>query len=232
MACSTSARSSIRLINASSYPECLQFRCMKVITKYPQLINVGLECDASEFRDNNRLFAFFRRRCDKCPDWRICVNRFGTCSRRKGIHTQIPAQNHAMMIAPATRIAARIGAQLVQAPMPQRVAIKTKTITIAWITMTMSSLNQSSPANMTTMTVWRMTSLRPQSVIQCPKTKVMPPTRTQPGMRNGNEIWNGYKYHLLNQRGPFFAFHNCNHNGNQSEKNEKSSQAFIEYIQD
>lgn len=40
MACSTSARSSIRLINASSFVECLQFRCMKIITKYPQMINV------------------------------------------------------------------------------------------------------------------------------------------------------------------------------------------------
>lgn len=39
MICSTSAKSSVRLINTSSIRDCLQFRCMKIITKYPQLLN-------------------------------------------------------------------------------------------------------------------------------------------------------------------------------------------------
>lgn len=39
MVCSTSAKSSVRLINATSFRDCLQFRCMKIITKYPQLLD-------------------------------------------------------------------------------------------------------------------------------------------------------------------------------------------------
>lgn len=39
MICSTSAKSSVRLINTSSFRDCLQFRCMKIITKYPQLVH-------------------------------------------------------------------------------------------------------------------------------------------------------------------------------------------------
>lgn len=39
MVCSTSAKSSVRLINTTSFRDCLQFRCMKVITKYPQLLD-------------------------------------------------------------------------------------------------------------------------------------------------------------------------------------------------
>lgn len=41
MVCSTSAKSSVRLINTTSFRDCLQFRCMKVITKYPQLLDVS-----------------------------------------------------------------------------------------------------------------------------------------------------------------------------------------------
>lgn len=42
MVCSTSAKSSVRLINTTSFRDCLQFRCMKVITKYPQLLDVSI----------------------------------------------------------------------------------------------------------------------------------------------------------------------------------------------
>lgn len=38
MICSTSAKSQIRLINTTSFHDCLQFRSMKIITKYPQLL--------------------------------------------------------------------------------------------------------------------------------------------------------------------------------------------------
>lgn len=38
MVCSTSAKSSVRLINTTSFRDSLQFRCMKIITKYPQLL--------------------------------------------------------------------------------------------------------------------------------------------------------------------------------------------------
>lgn len=41
MVCSTSAKSSVRLINTTSFRDCLQFRCMKIITKYPQLLDVS-----------------------------------------------------------------------------------------------------------------------------------------------------------------------------------------------
>lgn len=40
MACSTSAKSSIKLINATSFVDNLQFSCMKVISKYPKQIEV------------------------------------------------------------------------------------------------------------------------------------------------------------------------------------------------
>lgn len=40
MVCSTSAKSSVRLINTVSLRDSLQFRCMKVITKYSQLLDV------------------------------------------------------------------------------------------------------------------------------------------------------------------------------------------------
>lgn len=43
MVCSTSAKSSVRLINTTSFRDCLQFRCMKVITKYPQLLDVSFK---------------------------------------------------------------------------------------------------------------------------------------------------------------------------------------------
>lgn len=39
MVCSTSAKSSVRLINTTSFRDNLQFRCMKIITKYPQLLD-------------------------------------------------------------------------------------------------------------------------------------------------------------------------------------------------
>lgn len=39
MVCSTSAKSSVRLINTTSFRDCLQFRCMRIITKYPQLLD-------------------------------------------------------------------------------------------------------------------------------------------------------------------------------------------------
>lgn len=42
MVCSTSAKSSVRLVNTTSFRDCLQFRCMKVITKYPQLLDVSI----------------------------------------------------------------------------------------------------------------------------------------------------------------------------------------------
>lgn len=45
MVCSTSAKSSVRLINTTSFRDCLQFRCMKVITKYPQLLDVSIRID-------------------------------------------------------------------------------------------------------------------------------------------------------------------------------------------
>lgn len=49
MVCSTSAKSSVRLINTTSFRDCLQFRCMKIITKYPQLLDVS---SASNFMIN------------------------------------------------------------------------------------------------------------------------------------------------------------------------------------
>lgn len=49
MVCSTSAKSSVRLINTTSFRDCLQFRCMKVITKYPQLLDVSFKQKLMEF---------------------------------------------------------------------------------------------------------------------------------------------------------------------------------------
>lgn len=40
MVCSTSAKSSVRLINATSFNDSLQLRCMTVISKYSSLVEV------------------------------------------------------------------------------------------------------------------------------------------------------------------------------------------------
>lgn len=41
MVCSTSAKSSVRLMNTTSFEDNLQFRCMRVISKYSELLDVS-----------------------------------------------------------------------------------------------------------------------------------------------------------------------------------------------
>lgn len=41
MICSTTAKSTVKLINATSVRDNLQFQCMKVIGRYPELVKVS-----------------------------------------------------------------------------------------------------------------------------------------------------------------------------------------------
>jgi SPRY domain-containing SOCS box protein 3 len=48
MACSTSAKSVIKLINATSYPDNLQFNCMRRVARNPKMLNVSFLTNRAE----------------------------------------------------------------------------------------------------------------------------------------------------------------------------------------